>query len=139
VSRGSHSGIFTLETSTTGEKPFSLTDKPLDELFPAQVRLHAALNGNEAGAAYLLGTENEDSPFLAKLCLNSDEHQGKLPVFSDHRVFVVLKKQSKLLRFFQDDLNHPKMYPEKKSQFYVIKSYKRSRKRLFNDFLIVNF
>ena len=97
MSRGSHSGIFTLEKST-GEKPFSLTDKPLDDLFPAQVRLHAALNGNKA--TYLLGTENEDSPFLAKLCLNSDEHQGKLPVFADHRVFVALKKQSNLLRYF---------------------------------------
>jgi len=98
VSRGSHSGLFTLET--TGDKPFSLADKPLDELFPAQVRLHASLNGNNAAYLYLLGTENEDSPFLAKICLNSDEYQGKLPVFADHRVFVVLKKQSKLLRFF---------------------------------------
>ncbi|CBY16174.1 unnamed protein product, partial [Oikopleura dioica] len=74
VSRGSHSGLFTLET--TGDKPFSLADKPLDELFPAQVRLHASLNGNNAAYLYLLGTENEDTPFLAKICLNSDEHQA---------------------------------------------------------------
>ena len=84
VSRGHHSGLF--ELVNTGDKPYSISDKPLDEIFPAQVQLYAAANDQEV--TYLLGTENPlGAPFIAKLCVNNDKLQGETRCFSGSASF----------------------------------------------------